>query len=160
MAQRLAKEELISYAKAYLKAKGFKKKNTRWTKDIGEFTLCFYIQGSCYDNELYYIRPGIFVHDLMPTQMRTYGHWHFEIAPTTAEEVMVTFDNWCREWTDKALIKSRLLAFMEWEKRHPLEKRRANLVDYGEDPVPAHEFFGIDVPPSEPSVTQYILQNY
>lgn len=60
MERALPKEELISYAKSYLKAKGFKKKNTRWTKDIGEFTLCFYIQGSSYSKELYYIRPGIF----------------------------------------------------------------------------------------------------
>ena len=41
----LPEEELIEYVKPYLKAKGFKKKNKRWTKNIGKFTLCFYIQG-------------------------------------------------------------------------------------------------------------------
>ena len=55
----LPEEQLIEYAKSYLKAKGFKKKNKRWTKDTGEFTLCFYIQGSSYSKEDYYIRPGI-----------------------------------------------------------------------------------------------------
>ena len=60
----LPEEELIAYVKPYLKAKGFKKKNKRWTKDAGEFTLCFYIQGSCYSKEYYYIRPGIFIHAL------------------------------------------------------------------------------------------------
>ena len=73
---------------------------------------------------------------------------------------MQKFDNWCEEWTNKDLIKKRLFAFMEWEKRNPLEKRRAHLVDYDADPVPAYEFFGIDVPPAEPSVTQYILDNF
>ena len=33
----LPEEQLIEYAKSYLKAKGFKKKNKRWTKDTGEF---------------------------------------------------------------------------------------------------------------------------
>lgn len=160
MEQTLTKEELIAYVKPYLKSKGFKKKNTRWTKDIGEFTLCFYIQGSCYSKEDYYIRPGIFVNALLPTQMRSYGHWHFEIPRTTSEEIMEKFDRWCDEWTDKALIKARLQAFMEWEKRNPLEKRRAKLVDYAADPVPAHEFFGIDLPPAEPLVSQYILENF
>lgn len=159
MAHIIPEEELIAYAKPYLKAKGFKKRNKCWTKNIGEFTLCFYLQGSCFSKEDYYIRPGIFVNALMPT-IRTYGHWMTQIEQTTPEEIMVKFDQWCEEWTDKLLIKQKLLAFIEWEKRNPLDKRRANLVDYHEDPVPAHEFFGIDIPPTEPSVTQYILDNF
>ena len=155
----LPDEELIEYAKSYLKAKGFKKKNKRWTKDIGEFTLCFYIQGSCYDKEYYYIRPGIFVNALLPTK-RTYGHWMHGIEPTTPEEIMQKFEQWCEEWTNKALIKERLLAFMEWERRNPLEKRRAKLVDYKKDPVPAEEFFTMLDIPSEPSIKQYILDNF
>ncbi len=160
MEQALTKEELIAHVKPYLKSKGFKKKNNRWTKDIGEFTLCFYIQGSCFSKEDYYIRPGIFVNALLPTR-RTYGHWDFQIAPTTPEEIMNKFEKWCEEWTDKALIKTRLKAFMEWEERNPLEKRRANLVNYEKDPVPAREFFGIDKLPGEPlSIQQYILDNF
>ena len=150
----LSKEELIAFVKPYLKAKGFKKKNNRWTKDIGEFTLCFYIQGSCYSKELYYIRPGIFVNALMPTQ-RTYGHWNFQIEPTTPEEIMDRFEKWCEAWTDKPLIKKRLIAFMEWEERNPLEKRRAKLVDYKTDPVPAEEFFMVDL-----KTKQYILDEF
>ena len=69
----LPEEQLIEYAKPCLKAKGFKKKNKRWTKDIGEFTLCFYIQGSCYSKEDYYIRPGIFVNELLPSKL-VYGN--------------------------------------------------------------------------------------
>ena len=160
MEQILSEEELIAYAKPWLKAKGFKKKGKRWTKDIGEFTLCFYIQGNYYYKEDYYIRPGIFVNALMPTQ-RTYGHWKTEIPRTTPEEILAKFDQWCMEWTDKALIKQRLLAFLEWDQRNPLEKRRANLVDYENDPVPAREFFGIRPYAGETvSIQQYILEHF
>ena len=160
MAHSVPEEELIAYAKPYLKAKGFKKKNKRWTKDIGEFTLCFYLQGSCFSKEDYYIRPGIFVNALMPT-IRTYGHWMTQIEQTTPEEIMTRFDQWCDEWTSKSLIKQRLLAFIEWEKRNTLEMRRAKLVDYEKDPVPAHEFFATDKLPGEPlSIQQYILDNF
>jgi hypothetical protein len=48
---------------------------------------------------------------------------------------------------------------MEWEKRNPLEKRRAKLVDHEKDPVPAEEFFSIDSPPWC-SPKKYILENF
>lgn len=83
-----------------------------------------------------------------------------EIKKTTLAEVMQRFEQWCEEWTNKALIKERLLAFIEWEKRNPLKKRRADLIDYEIDPVPAEEFFHIDIPHTEPSTRQYILDNY
>lgn len=150
--------DLIDYVKPYLKSKGFKKKNRRWTKDIGDFTLCFYIQGSSYSKDLYYIRPGIFINAL-PTNL-TYGHWMIEIDQTTPEEVIEKFEKWCVEWTDKSLIRKRLEAFIEWEKRNPLEKRRANLVDYDADPVPADEFFQINALSSESQVFQYIIDNF
>ena len=155
----LPEEELIAYVKLYLKAKGFKKKNKRWTKDIGEFTLCFFIQGSCYAKEDYYIRPGIYINALLPTNLG-YGHFMTQIEQTTPEEIMQKFEQWYEEWTNKALIKKRLLAFIEWEKRNPLEKRRAKLVDYEKDPIPAEEFFMIDTPPTTPSTKQYILDNF
>ena len=147
-------EQLIEYAKSYLKAKGFKKKNKRWTKDTGEFTLCFYIQGSSYSKEDYYIRPGIFINALMPCD-DVYGHFMLEIEPSTPEEVVSKFDDWCEEWTNKSLIKERLIAFMEWDKRNPLEKRRAGLVDYDADPVPSREFFATTL-----VVKQFILDNF
>lgn len=159
MGRFLSEEELIEYVKPYLKAKGFKKKNKRWTKDIGEFTLCFYIEGSCFSKEDYYIRPGIFVNALMPTQ-RTYGHWDTYIKHTTPEEIMLEFESWCIEWSNKSLIKERLLAFLEWEERNPLEMRRMNLTDCEKDPSPFKEFLLIDIPTTEPSVKQYILDNY
>ena len=150
----LPEEQLIEYAKSYLKAKGFKKKNKRWTKDTGEFTLCFYIQGSSYSKEDYYIRPGIFINALMPCD-DVYGHFMLEIEPSTSEEVVSKFDDWCEEWTNKSLIKERLIAFMEWDKRNPLEKRRAGLVDYDADPVPSREFFATTL-----VVKQFILDNF
>ena len=78
-----------------------------------------------------------------------------EIEQTTPEEVLCDFEQWCEEWTNKSLIKERLLAFMEWEERNPLEKRRANLVDYEADPVPADEFFWFDL-----KTKQYILDKF
>ena len=150
----LPEEQLIEYAKSYLKAKGFKKKNKRWTKDTGEFTLCFYIQGSSYSKEDYYIRPGTFINALMPCD-DVYGHFMLEIEPSTPEEVVSKFDDWCEEWTNKSLIKERLIAFMEWDKRNPLEKRRAGLVDYDADPVPSREFFATTL-----VVKQFILDNF
>lgn len=158
MEQFLSEEQLIEYVKPYLKKKGFKKKNKRWTRNIGEFTICFYIQGSCFSKEDYYIRPGVFINALLPTEL-VYGHWNTEIEQTTPEEIMLKFEQWCEEWTNKSLIKERLIAFMEWEQRNPLEKRRAGLVDYKKDPSPAQEFFGIDSPPWC-SPKQYILDNF
>ena len=105
MGHALLEEQLIEYLKPYLKAKGFRKKNKRWTKDTGEFTLCFYIQGSSYSKEDYYIRPGIFINALMPCD-GFYGHFMFEIDPTTPEDVASKFDNWCEEWTNKALQRN------------------------------------------------------
>ena len=150
----LPEEQLIEYVKPYLKEKGFKKKNKRWTKETNEFTISFLIQGSSFSKENYYIRPGIFVNELMPTELY-YGHWMCGIEPTTPEEVICNFEKWCEEWTNKSLIKERLLAFMEWEERNPLEKRRAKHVDYISDPVPANEFFMVGL-----STKQYILDNF
>ena len=82
-----------------------------------------------------------------------------QIEQTTPEEIMQKFEQWCEQWTGKTLIKERLLAFMEWEKRNPVEKRRAKIVDYEQDPVPAKEFFTIDSPPWC-SPKQYILDNF
>jgi len=156
----LPEEELIAFIKPYLKAKGFKKKNKRWTKDIGEFTLCFYIQGSCFSKEEYYIRPGIFVNALRPTQL-VYGHWMTQLRKDrTPEEILLSFEQWCAEWTDKTLIKEQVQAFVEWEERNPLQKRRDNLVDYEKDPVPARECFTMQELPGEPSIKQYVLEHF
>ena len=154
MKNYLPEEELIEYAKPYLKAKGFKKKNKRWTKEIGNFTISFFIQGSCYAKEDYYIRPGIYINALLPTNLE-YGHFMTQIQQTTPEEIMQRFEQWCEEWTNKPLIKKRLLAFVEWEERNPLEKRKAKMVDYEKDPVPAEELFKINL-----ETKSYILEYF
>ena len=159
MKQHLPEEDLIEYVKPYLKARGFKKKNKLWSKDIGEFTLYFYIQGSCFSKEDYYVRPCILINAVSCVPLAK-GHFHTDIKITTPEEILCKFETWCEEWTNKSLIKERLVAFIEWEKRNPLEKRRAKLVDYEADPVPAYEFFILDVCKSEPSPIQYILDNF
>ena len=150
----LTQEQLIEYVKPYLKAKGFKKKNNRWIKEGPEFTISFLIQGSSFSKENYYIRPGIFINALMPSK-QYYGNWMCEIVPTTSERIMSEFEDWCKEWTDKSLIKERLNSFIEWEKRNPLEKRRENMVVYEADPVPAQEFFMIDS-----NAKQFVLENF
>ena len=56
---------------------------------------------------------------------------------------------------DKSLIKERYLKFIEWDKRNPLERRRAGVVDYEKDPFPAREFFAVPI-----RSQQYILKNF
>lgn len=154
MGHILSEEQLIEYVKPYLKAKGFKKKNKRWIKETQEFTISFLIQGSSFSKENYYIRPGIFINALVPCK-QYYGNWMHEIEPTSPEEIMREFEIWCEEWTNKSLIKERLIAFIEWENRNPLEKRRTNLIDYEADPVPASEFFMLDS-----NTKQFVLDNF
>jgi hypothetical protein len=150
----LNQDELIEYAKLYLKQKGFRKKNKRWTKDIGEFTLVFYIQGSSYSKEDYYVRPGIFINKFVPSNL-VYGHIMTDLKREKLEDVFIDFDKFCDEWTDKKRVKERALAFVEWDIRNPLEKRRAGTVDYVKDPVPAYEFFGM-----KDYVMEYILTSF
>ena len=40
-------------------------------------------------------------------------------------------------------LKKTVADFVEWEKRNPVEKRRAGEVDYVADPVPAHGLFSL-----------------
>lgn len=140
-------EKLIEFAKPYLKEKGYKKKNKRWIKDIGEFTLSFYIQGSQWDKDDYYIRPGVFINRLGIERMGLsyYGHFTCDIRnDLTINEIFEKFEQFCVEWTDKKLIKARAKAYKEWEDRNPLDKRRSNLVDYNKDPVPTRVLSGKD----------------
>lgn len=151
---RLTEEELIAYAKPFLKECGFKKKNKRWTKAEEDFTLVFWIQGSCWDKENYYVRPGIFINALEPPVF-VEGHLSTEIEQRTPEQVMRDSMCFFNEWTNKKLFRKRLEAFVEWEERNPLEKRRKNEVDYEKDPVPAEELFEL----SE-SAKEYILKHF
>ena len=65
MNDKLSEKELIEYAKPILKANGFKKKGKRWIRTDAQFTRVFFIQGSCYDKNDYYIRPGIYINELI-----------------------------------------------------------------------------------------------
>lgn len=135
----ISEEKLIEFAKPYLKERGFKKRNKWWTKDTGEFTLSFYIQGSQYDKEDYYIRPGVFINKLGLERIGLfyYGHFHIGIRnDLPIKEIFEKFEQFCAEWTDKNLIKERAKLYKAWDKRNPLEKRRAKLVDLKNDPNP------------------------
>ena len=153
----LTKEVLIDYAKSYLKEQGFKKKGNRWVKTSGDFTLVFYVQGSQFSKADYYIRPAIIINALMPDSLSNCHGVAFPAAlrQESPEQVMEDFETFCREWTDKALIKTRCEAFIEWDRRNPLEKRRAGLVDYISDPVPSRKFFQLSS-----NTLQYILDNF
>ena len=151
----IPEEDVIAYAKAVLKPQGFKKKNKRWTKNDGTFTLIFFIQGSQWSKEDYYIRPGVLINDVPATIHDYYGHFHTQIKANSLMEIFQTLQVFFDEWTNKRLIRERILAFMEWETRNPLEKRRAGLVDYDSDPVPARLLFG-----TQPYVFQYVIEHF
>ena len=153
MYHRIPEEEMIEYAKKILKERGYKKKGTRWTKAEGEFTISFYLQGSSYAKENYYIRPGISLNTVNTDDH--YGHFYTEIKQTTIENVFQEFDEFVNTWTNKERIKKIVEEFLEWDKRNPLEKRRAGEVDYEKDPVPSLVCFGIPQ-----VVIKYILDNF
>ena len=152
MQERLTEEALIEHVKPILKAQGFKKKGKRWTKVIDEFTLVFFIQGSIYDKDAYYVRPGVFINGYGGNGFDYYGHFSTDIKISDAEAVLNETMSFFSEWTDKELIVKRARAFIEWEGRNTLEKRRAGLVDYKADPCPSGVLFGASA-----SLMDYIL---
>lgn len=136
----LSEEELIEYVKPILKAQGFKKKAKRWTKITEHFTYVFYIQGSCYDKDEYYVRPGVIINDIQEAPKLSYGHLYTSIPVTTKEEILNQSEEFFSQWSSIKYLKDMVAAFIEWERRNPLEKRRAGQVDYEADPVPAPLF--------------------
>ena len=140
----VSEEELIDYIKPILKKEGFRKKRKRWTKVTEHFTFIFFIQGSCYDKDAYYVRPGIFINDITRTEEWVYGDFFIDIPVTTKEDVLKQAFEFFSEWSDVDYLKRKVSEFIEWEKRNPLEKRRANEVDYEADPVPAEVLFTLE----------------
>ncbi len=149
----MTENELIEYIKPILKKGGFLKKNKRWIKTTEEFKISFLIQGSCYDKDNFYIRPGVFVNAIKTSDY--YGHFVTALKQETPEQVVNDFEQFCREWTDKEYIKKILFDFENWERRNPLEKRRSGLCDYEKDPIPSKVCFSIPM-----SVRQYIFENF
>ncbi|MBR4910657.1 MAG: DUF4304 domain-containing protein [Clostridia bacterium] len=150
----VSQSELIEYATNELKRQGFRKKAKRWTKTKNDFTLVFFIQGSQWDREAYYIRPGVFINDLSSIS-DYYGHFHTEIAQESIEQIFADLNTFYNNWTDKTRIKKTVLDFFRWEERNPLEKRRAGKVDYKSDPVPDPVMFAV-----RPQVIDYIIKKY
>ena len=136
-------EELIEYVKPRLKALGFKKKAKRWTKVTEHFTYIFFIEGSYLDKRLYFVRPSIVINGLTvnPHPFVHYGHLWKDIEVTTKAKILNEALEFFSEWTSIEYLKERAAAYVEWDKRNPLEKRRAGLVDYKADPVPEALFY-------------------
>ena len=78
-----------------------------------------------------------------------------ELAQDSLENIFCEFEKFVAIWTDKVAIKKIIADFIEWDKRNPLEKRRAGLVDYEKDPVPSEVCFGIPE-----HVIEYILVHF
>ena len=136
----VSEEELIEFIKPILKEKGFRKKAKRWTKTTEHFSYIFFIQGSAYDKDDYYVRPGIIVNDIQ-AEPWLYGHFSIDIPVTTKEEILQKAEEFFSQWSSIEYLKKTVADFVEWEKRNPVEKRRAGLVDYEADPVPAYCLF-------------------
>lgn len=155
MGKQLPEEEIIEYVKPILKAKGYKKKGKRWTKSDGTFTCVFFLQGSMYDKDDYYIRPGVIINDISDNVPEYYGHIMTEISITSPADILDATECFFREWTNKSYIKEMVSRFMEWEERNPLEKRRAEEVDYDKDPVPSGVLFTMPE-----KAREYVLSHY
>ena len=136
----VSEEELIEFIKPVLKERGFRKKAKRWTKVTEHFTYLFFLQGSTYDKDDYYVRPGVIIHDIQ-TEPWPGGHISIDIPVTTKQEMLERAEAFFSQWTSVEEMKSRVSAFIEWEKRNTLEKRRAGEVDYEADPVPSAGLF-------------------
>ncbi len=138
----VSEEELIEFIKPILKEQGFRKKAKRWTKTTEHFSYIFFIQGSSYDKDDYYVRPGIIVNDIQ-AEPWVYGHFHIDIPVTTKEEILKKAEEFFSQWSSIEYFKKTVADFVEWEKRNSVEKRRAGEVDYVADPVPAHGLFSL-----------------
>lgn len=137
----MKEQDFIEYVKPILKSKGFKKVRQRWLKDTGDFTISFLIQGSEHEKDKFYIRPGVYINLLNNIKKNYYGDFYCDI--TSSANPLFEFEDFYTKFTNKDYIKGKYFEFKEWEKRNPLEKRRAGLVDYIKDPVPSSEFLGI-----------------
>lgn len=61
------------------KTRGIKRKTKGGQKEVGDFTVVFFIQGSCFSKEDYYIRPGVFINAVEHSPMDYYGPFDTQI---------------------------------------------------------------------------------
>ncbi len=135
--------ELIAYIKPILKLHGFRKKAKRWTKTTDRFTYIFFIQGSSYNKEDYYVRPGIVINDISAVPSLIYGHFHVEIPVTTKEEIITKSLEWFSRWADIDYLKKEVCQLVAWERRNPIGKRRSVGMKYDEDSMPDQCLFDL-----------------
>ena len=128
----ISEEELIEYAKPVLKGQGFLKKAKRWTKVTEHFTYCFFIQGSSFSKEDYYVRLGIIINDI-DGPVPSYGHFSIDVPVTTKEDVLQNSFDFFSQWSSIDNLKKRVIDFIKWEIRNPIENRRTGNVDCNPD---------------------------
>lgn len=124
---KISEEELIEYAKPVLKEQGFVKKAKRWTKVTKDFTYCFFIQGSCFSKEDFYVRLGIII-NAIEVPAPSYGHIFIDVPVTTKEEILELSCDFFSQWSDIDNLKQRVADFIEWERRNPIENRRSGII--------------------------------
>lgn len=153
----VSEEELIAAAKPFFKERGFKKKNKRWTKITDEFELTFLIH-SYQIKGLYNVSVGVNLNKFDKGIIKDCSHFDSSIPITTIDEILNSADKFFNEWTNHALIKERALSFIEWDKRNPLEKRRALAVDYENDPCPTDVLYHVLY--MHKDILNYIIENF
>ena len=140
----VSEEDVLAFAKTQLKERGFRKKGKRWTKQLDDFTLVFYVQGSSWSKEGYYIRPGVLIHAVAAEENAPwayYGHFATEITPCSVEQIFGDLDLFFDTWTDKTRIKRNVLAFLAWKKRNSMELCDADNAGDNEPPAFPKELF-------------------
>ncbi len=116
----------IEYVKQILKSKEFKKIRNRWLKDTGDFTISFLIQGSAYEKDNFYIRPGVYINLLNNINNNPYGDFYCDI--TSSPNPLYEFEDFYTKFTNKEYIKGKYLEFMEWEKETLLKNVEQDLL--------------------------------
>lgn len=154
----VSEEDVLAFAKTHLKERGFRKKGKRWTKQLDEFTLVFYVQGSCWNKEDYYIRPGVLINAVAAEENAPwtyYGHFYTEITPHSVEQIFGDLELFFDTWTDKIQIKRSVLAFLAWKKRNSMGLCGTDNAGDNETPAPPKELFAV------PNVVlNYVVSHY
>jgi|GEM_PF-1725361 len=106
----VSEEDLIAAARPFFKERGFRKRNKRWIKTIDDFELSFFIQSRGL-KPMYSVFAGVYLNAFEKVTDR-YGHFSADIPIKTVNEILDSAEAFFKEWTDRSLIKERVLAFM------------------------------------------------